>query len=273
MIEILIIGEINLDIFIFLENNKSHTKNYSTKIGGTAYNIAKSLKNLKINPIIFSYIGEDFIGKGIYNELSKYFNLDLIQKVNSTNIILYFIKEDKFDVVGLRKQDLIFKVNENFLKLYNDIKIVHISPYIFMNNENFKFFNEIKRENKIFLTNLSIPILDNQRFLKILNKFDYIFMNLEEAKKLTKKENLEEIKKFLKKNFINSIITLMDGVYFLNKEEEVFLETEEINKKINIGAGDYLIGGFISGLYRNLRIEDCLKFGIESVKNYLNFIK
>ncbi|HON82833.1 MAG TPA: PfkB family carbohydrate kinase, partial [Caldisericia bacterium] len=162
---------------------------------------------------------------------------------------------------------------ENFLKLYNDIKIVHISPYIFMNGENFKFFNEIKRENKIFLTNLSIPILDNQRFLKILNKFDYIFMNLEEAKKLTKKENLEEIKKFLKKNFENSIITLMDGLYFLNKEEEVFLETEEINKKINIGAGDYLIGGFISGLYRNLRIEDCLKFGIESVKNYLNFIK
>ena len=141
-----------------------------------------------------------------------------------------------------------------------------------MNEENFKFFNKIKRENKIFITNLSIPILDNQRFLKILNSFDYIFMNLEEAKKLTKIDDLNEIKKFLKKNFMNSILTLLDGVYFLNKEKEVFLETEKINKKIDIGAGDYLIGGFISGLYKNLQIEDCLKIGIESVKNYLNSV-
>jgi len=272
MSEIIIIGEINLDIFILLEDNKNHTKNYSVKIGGTGYNIAKSLKNIRIDPLIFSHIGKDFIGKGIYDELSKYFNFDLIQRVNSTNIILYFINEDKFDVVGLKKDDLIFKVSENFLRRYNDIKIVHISPYIFMNDENFKFLNEIKRENKIFITNLSIPILDNQRFLKILNSFDYIFMNLEEAKKLTKIDDLNEIKKFLKKNFMNSILTLLDGVYFLNKEKEVFLETEKINKKIDIGAGDYLIGGFISGLYKNLQIEDCLKIGIESVKNYLNLV-
>ncbi len=272
MSEIIIIGEINLDIFILLEDNKNHTKNYSVKIGGTGYNIAKSLKNIRIDPLIFSHIGKDFIGKGIYDELSKYFNFDLIQRVDSTNIILYFINEDKFDVIGLKKDDLIFKVSENFLRLYNDIKIVHISPYIFMNEENFKFLNEIKRENKIFITNLSIPILDNQRFLKILNSFDYIFMNLEEAKKLTKIDDLNEIKKFLKKNFMNSILTLLDGVYFLNKEKEVFLETEKINKKIDIGAGDYLIGGFISGLYKNLQIEDCLKIGIESVKNYLNSV-
>jgi fructose-1-phosphate kinase PfkB-like protein len=58
----------------------------------------------------------------------------------------------------------------------------------------------------------------------------------------------------------------------LNKEKEIFLETEKINKKIDIGAGDYLIGGFISGLYKNLQIEDCLKIGIESVKNYLNSV-
>jgi len=131
-----------------------------------------------------------------------------------------------------------------------------------MNDENFKFLNEIKRENKIFITNLSMPILDNQRFLKILNSFDYIFMNLEEAKKLTKIDDLNEIKKFLKENFMNSILTLSDGVYFLNKEKEIFLEIEKINKKINIGSGDYLIGGFISGLYKNLKIEDCLKIGI-----------
>lgn len=273
MSEILLIGEINLDIFILLKDRKTHTKNYLVKVGGTTLNIANSLKNLGINPTIFSHIGKDLIGKGIFNELSKDFNLDLIQRVDSTNIILYFIKNDKFEVIGLKKENPVFRIDENFLKIYKDVKIVHISPYIFMVEENFNFFERIKDENKIFFTNLSIPILDNQKFIEILNDFDYIFLNLEEGKRLVRKDDLDEIKKFLKENYKNSILTLPNGIYFLNKEKEIFYKVEKIDKKINIGAGDYLVGGFIFGLLKNLKTKDSLKIGIESVKNYLNSIK
>ncbi len=273
MSEILLIGEINLDIFIILKENKTHTKNYLVKIGGTTLNIAKSLKYLGINPVIFSHIGKDLIGKGIYDELSKDFNLSLIQRNDLTNIILYFIKNDKFEVIGLKKESPLFRIDEDFLKFYRDVKVVHISPYIFLRKENYDFFEKIKDENKIFITNLSMPILDNQKFIKILNGIDYIFMNLEEGKKLVKKDDLFKIKIFLKENFKNSVLTLPNGIYFLNKEKEIFIEVEKIHKKINIGSGDYLIGGFIYGLSKNLKIEDSLNIGLESVKNYLNSFK
>ncbi|MGB9749427.1 MAG: carbohydrate kinase family protein [Caldisericia bacterium] len=273
MSEILLIGEINLDIFIILKENKTHTKNYLVKIGGTTLNIAKSLKYLGINPVIFSHIGKDLIGKGIYDELSKDFNLSLIQRNDLTNIILYFIKNDKFEVIGLKKESPLFRIDENFLKIYKDVRLVHISPYIFLRKENYDFFEKIKDENKIFIINLSMPILDNQKFTKILNGIDYIFMNLEEGKKLVKKDDLFKIKIFLKENFKNSVLTLPNGIYFLNKEKEIFIEVEKIHKKINIGSGDYLLGGFIYGLSKNLKIEDSLNIGLESVKNYLNSFK
>ncbi|MGC9088588.1 MAG: carbohydrate kinase family protein [Caldisericia bacterium] len=273
MSEILLIGEINLDIFIILKENKTHTKNYLVKIGGTTLNIAKSLKYLGINPVIFSHIGKDLIGKGIYDELSKDFNLSLIQRNDLTNIILYFIKNDKFEVIGLKKESPLFRIDEDFLKFYRDVKVVHISPYIFLRKENYDFFEKIKDENKIFIINLSMPILDNQKFTKILNGIDYIFMNLEEGKKLVKKDDLFKIKIFLKENFKNSVLTLPNGIYFLNKEKEIFIEVEKIHKKINIGSGDYLLGGFIYGLSKNLKIEDSLNIGLESVKNYLNSFK
>lgn len=273
MSEILLIGEINLDIFILLKENKTHTKNYLLKIGGTTLNIAKSLKKLGINPIIFSHIGKDLIGKGIYDELSKDFNLNLIRRNNLTNIILYFVKNDKFEIIGLKKENPPFKIDKDFFKFYRNVKVVHISPYIFLRKENYDFFERIKDEKKIFITNLSTQIINNQKFIKILNYFDYVFMNLEEGKKMVKKDDLNGIKRSLKENFTNSILTLPNGVYFLNKEKEVFLEIQKIYKKINIGSGDYFIGGFILGLLKNLKIEDSLKIGIESVKNYLNSIK
>jgi len=268
MDEILLIGEINLDIYVYYKN-KYHTDKYIIKPGGVTLNVAYSLKKFGLQPKIYSFLGEDIIGKGIKNEISKNFGLDLIKRSNFTNSIIYIISEDEIKIVGLKKEDPSFSLTPKVKKSIENAKIIHFSPYIFFNEINYEFLKKIIKYKKILSINLSLPLLKMEKFIKSLNYFDYIFMNLDEAKLLVKSENLKKIIKFLNENYKKCIITTKDFVLFISDGKEIKIDNKPIILKLDIGAGDYFIGGFLYGLYKNFSVEKSIKIGNKSAREHI----
>lgn len=271
MDEILLIGEINLDIYIF-NKNVGHTDKYILKPGGVVINIAYSLKKLGLNSNIYSYIGNDMIGEGVIRKISEDFKIDLIKKTRYTNIIIYFITEEKINLLGLRKENPKFLLSSEIKNYLEKSKIVHISPYIFFNEENYELIKKLIKYDFILSINLSIPLLKTEKFIEYLKYFNYIFMNYEEAKFLTKSNDLQKIKKILKESYENSVVTMNDSVFYISKDKELKIDYEVYENKVTIGAGDYFIGGFLYGLYKKISIDESIKIGNKIAKNYIIYL-
>lgn len=271
MDEILLIGEINLDIYIF-NKNENHTDKYILRPGGVVLNIAYSLKKLGLNSKIYSYIGKDIIGEGVLRKISEDFKIDLIKKTQYTNIIIYIITGEKIKLLGLKKENPRFLFSSEIKNYLEKSKIVHISPYIFFNKENFELLKKLIKYKIILSINLSIPMLKIEKFVESLKYFNYIFMNYDEAKFLTKSNNLEKIKKIFKERYENCIVTMKDSVYYISKNDELKIDYEFIQNKVTIGAGDYFIGAFLYGLYKKFSIEESIKLGNKIAKNYIIYL-
>ncbi|MDO4619317.1 MAG: sugar kinase [Lachnospiraceae bacterium] len=125
-----------------------------------------------------------------------------------------------------------------------------------------KLFKRAKEENMLICADI-VSAKNGETLEDIregLSYIDYLFPNIEEARKLTGKEDVREIAQILLDCGVKNVVIKIgkDGCYIRNKDGEMTVGVYKHCKPIeSTGAGDNFASGFIAGLLEGKSLHDC----------------
>jgi len=272
MNNLLIIGDIMIDSYIYVEINKIANEapipvfSYSNKknILGGCGNVLENMKVFNNNLHLITVIGNDENGNIIKNLTKNFTNINLIldykRKTTTKNriiadnkILLRYDNEDTFKIGKDIEEIIINKFNE----IFDKIDLVVFSDYnkgVLTEKICKHIIEKCNKFNKVTVGDLKY----NFEFYKNIT---ITKPNLLEAKLYTKLKNIEDIHNYIIKTIKckYSIVTLgKDGIslYDNNKLFETIYESNEV---VDVtGAGDIVISVLCS-LYFNKDIKTILQ--------------
>jgi D-beta-D-heptose 7-phosphate kinase/D-beta-D-heptose 1-phosphate adenosyltransferase len=282
MYNILIIGDIMIDHYIYVTINKIANESpipvfsYDKEkyILGGCGNVYQNMKLFNNNLFLLSVIGKDNNGsiiKNILNDPNIYLIEDLFRKTTiknriiADNKILFRYDDESTNYINDMIKGLVIN---KFDEIFNNIDIVVFSDYNkgVLNEEICQYIINKCNENK------KITIVDpKNNFLKYKN-VTCIKPNYLESSNYSKLSNINDIHKYIYStvNCKYSIVTLgKDGISLFDGKE-FFKTVFESNEVIDVtGAGD-IITSVIASLFSKLDIQNVLKIstflGTTSVK-------
>ena len=303
--KILVIGSAVVDVIANIEENvqeknflklfigsKYNLNIFRFDVGGSALNVAITLSRLGNNSYLFSKVGKDQFSKKILNFLRKE-NVNtryVIRENVPTDCSIVLMKGGERTILVSHSASKTFSlkdIKESILKKFDFI----ISTSIFSNEakEIYEKISEICEKNKInFVFNPSITVLRKFDLREIGGNF--IILNDEEAKVLTREKDINVAGKKLLKNFEIAIITLgKDGSILFKDNMKIYQNAFKVNIVSTLGAGDSFTAGFIHWYGKTRNLKESLRFAsavaainlldhspipnINSEKDVLNFLK
>ena len=228
-----------------------------SNVSGVAYNIVKALKTLGDDVTLTSFIGNDFEGEYVVNELKN------------ANIDVNFIKK------GLQETptSIVLFDNSGKRQIYCDLKDIQEKTYKFdesITNDkdilvlcNINFNRELIKniKNKIIATDVHVFNNVHDEYNKdFLENANILFLSDEAIE-----ERYEDFIKKIENEYHNDIIVLgmgKNGSLMYVKEDNKFyhvpaVDTGEILN--TVGAGDALFSGFIHYYSKGYSPIECLK--------------
>lgn len=282
MYNILIIGDIMIDHYIYVTINKIANESpipvfsYDKEkyILGGCGNVYQNMKLFNNKLFLLSVIGKDDNGsiiKNILNDPNIYLIEDLFRKTTiknriiADNKILFRYDDESINSINHMIKELVIN---KFDEIFHNIDIVVFSDYNkgVLNEEICQYIINKCNENK------KITIVDpKNNFLKYKN-VTCIKPNYLESSNYSKLSNINDIHKYIYStvNCKYSIVTLgKDGISLFDGKE-FFKTVFESNEVIDVtGAGD-IITSVIASLFSKLDIQNVLKIstflGTTSVK-------
>ncbi len=272
--KILILGTSNVD-FVFKIPRFHHpgetilAESLATFFGGKGANQAITAKRLGGDVQFITKVGNDHYGKSYRHHLIK---SGLNQKL---------ILEEKKLATGMAVIELTPKGENRIIAFLgangslsvNDLK--RLERYwrgvgVFVTQLEIPFstvewgLKMAKDQGALTLLNPSPPI---QLPSRILSSVDFIVLNELEAQSLTGikwmggQEIRKMAKKLLDKGVKNVVITLgPKGLFFRNRNEELWMKAFTVNVVDTTAAGDAFLGALATGLSENKPIQEALKF-------------
>lgn len=246
---------------------------YDKKIpGGKGIMVSKLLKNLDIESINIGFLG-GFPGEYIRKEILKLGikeNFTDIEDDSRINVKLKSKKESEINASGPNISD---SERDDFLNIVRDIKkedMVILSGSIpkSLPQDFYIDIIEILKENDVeFIIDTSGDVL-----LESLKYNPYLIKpNIHELSQVFKVDlnNYKEIipygKKCLELGAKNVIVSMgKDGAMFFNDRYIYYAPVVKGELVNSVGAGDSMIGGFISGVDNNLSYKDSFKLAVAS---------
>lgn len=272
--KILVLGNSNVDLVFKIQRFHSPgetilAESLGTFFGGKGANQAITAKRLGGNVQFISKVGNDHYGKAYRQHLIK------------SGLNRKLILEDKKLPTGTAVIELTTK-GENRI-------IAFLGANGSLSVKDIKELKRNWREVSIFVTQLEIPFPTVERGLKmakdqgaltllnpsppiplpshILSTVDFIVPNEVEAQLLTgiKWKGDREIRKMAKRlldmGVKNIIITLgPKGLFFKNRNEEIWVEAFKVKVIDTTAAGDAFLGALATSLSENKPIQEALKF-------------
>ncbi|HRY63022.1 MAG TPA: carbohydrate kinase family protein [Patescibacteria group bacterium] len=227
-------------------------------IGGGGTNVAATLSNMGIKTALMARVGADLAGTEIIATMKKFkvdTGLVMIDKKEETGYSVIFL-----DKAGERTA-LVFRGASDFAD-FNPAKVNQLKAkwfFITSLNANLKLLNQLfaaAKKNKIKIAwnpggaELELGSLKLKRMLRAT---DVLFLNIEEAQKLTrvKTKNIKRIFEVLGDLANKAVLVVTggkSGAWVKNGVE--ILWADILDKKVvnATGAGDAFGSGFISGL-------------------------
>lgn len=281
--DVVCVGNATIDVFVILHNlqkfsydkfsnqisfplgEKLPLDEYKITIGGNACNVSVGLSRLGLQTALAAQIGNDEFSQKITNTLEKeHVNQDLVKKTNRQspyfNILLSYegertiLEEKTPDQENLDPGNLnpkliyLTSINGDWQSVYDDA---------FSKNSSSKFAlnpgaSQINKD------------LDN--ILLILPKIEILFVNLQEAQRISKDESTD-IKVLLKrlKTWGGKIIVITDGrngSYAIDQNNEIFqIGVVSAEKPVErTGAGDSYSTGFIYAYLAGLSVKESMRY-------------
>lgn len=284
MSELLTIGE-PLIVLKSTEIDKKliECSSFNKYIAGAELNVCIGLKKLDLNFKYITRLGDDLFGQTIYEYLKKEnFSLDYIKILENHKTGLYFknhVSKGDPDVEYYREDSAINYMNIDDLSEidYDKFSIGHFTGITASLSKNCyevveKLMKKLLKESKIvsFDPNIRKRLWENEEIMKKslnkLAKLCTIFIpGINEAKLLSGLDDIEEICEFYFSQSENlKIIVIKDGekgAYVKQRDEKGFnVSAYKVEKVVDtVGAGDGFAAGLISGILKDLSLEESTK--------------
>lgn len=213
-----------------------------SSVSGVAYNISKALKTLGDDVTLVSYVGNDFEGEYVLNELEN------------SNIVCDFVKKELKET----PTSIVLYDNEGKRQIYCDLKDIQDQNYdinelskdkdiLLLCNINFNRENLSKIKNKIIATDVHVLGNIYDEYNKDFMRYSNILFLSDEAINIKYEEFIMNIEN----EYHNDIIVLgmgKNGSMMYVKEDNKFyyVSAIDVGTIVNtVGAGDALFAGFI----------------------------
>jgi len=249
--------------FVLNIGSKFEVDNIVLDTGGGGTNTAASFANFGLKTAFFGKIGTDSAGQHILDVMKEY-------KVN-TNLVL----KDKKHITGYstiisaktgQRIVLVHRGANNYIDKLPELKTkwVYVAP---MSGKSANLIPKIiKYCNK---KNIQIAMNPSSRYIKkgiaksVLKNIDILFLNKEEASKLTKTSFKDEDKIIQKLRLLTKGIIVMTN----GQKGAIALENNSIYKFIppkvkiasTLGAGDAFNSAFTTAIFKNKDINSAMK--------------
>ena len=277
MSDIVIIGGINIDIegypYRELKYQDSNPGKISISYGGVGRNIAENAARMGASVAMASAIGNDELGRGAKAHLKSLgVNVSLVREIPDTGSAIYLsILNEKRDMeLGMCDMEIIENLTPEFLRenirKFEEAKAVALDGNL--EEEMLAGVTEMLAGKPFFFD----PVSTNKapRAKNLIGRFHSIKPNLIEAEVLSGIEIKaeEDLRRagdwFIRQGVKNVYITLnSEGVYFKNKEKEGFIRpAKSITIKSATGAGDAFSAMILTGMARNMEIDEIARLGM-----------
>lgn len=274
--DVLAIGELLIDMITSEYNNHFKSNTYNKFYGGAPANIAINLKNMGINSLVASAIGDDDLGKFLIKKIqdagldTSYIqqvehptSMVLITKSKSSPAPIFYQKADRYLTYTLKLEEALKKS-----------KIVHFSCWSLSKlparQTIERVIEEAGKNNSLigFDPNYHPSLWkegeDAVEYIKsIISYVDVIKPSEVDAERLFGKDTHEnQIEKFLKLGVRLVIMTLgKDGAIVSNGVETIQLNSLATEVVDTTGAGDAFWSGFYAALVKGYTVRQSLSIG------------
>lgn len=266
MSKVIVIGSVNIDYTIYVENFPivGETLLGDKKIaalGGKGVNQAIAIKNAGADVSFICFVGIDECATQIKSHIAHYGLKTYFNEVNmdSGNAYIFVDKNSNNEIVVLS--------GANF---YNDISLIKKydseikeAEYIVLQNEIHKDMNEyiIKtygKDHKIVLN----PAPGKPIKKELIPYLYCITPNEGELALITGEKDLDRgIDSLLNKGVKNIVVTLgKNGCIFVNKEERIKRSACRVKAIDTVAAGDTFLGFFVGSLATGKSIKESLRY-------------
>ncbi len=103
---------------------------------------------------------------------------------------------------------------------------------------------------------------------------DYFLPSEEQSALITGTDDIEEMARFYMDNGVKNVVIKLGsrGCYFRNKRESFYAGCHTVDVVDATGAGDAFVAGFLSGVVRNLSMEECVRIATASSAHVIQCI-
>lgn len=260
------LGEALIDFIPVDSKNMVFEKN----AGGAPTNVAVGLSRLGSQISFISKIGDDVLGRYLYDVLKKEgVNLNSLILTKEAKTALSIVRLDKdgdrkFDFFGDNSADRLLNKDEIDKDIFENYKIFHFGSISMIDNtsrEATLYALSIAEKNNMVVSfdpNLRKSLwndLENaKRVIKsVLGRVNILKISREELLFLTGFDDLKDSIDQLKNKNMIDIILVTDGAngVYLYKDELVHIPAEEVKVIDTTGAGDAFVAAFLNRLDQN----------------------
>ena len=284
--DILTVGELLVDMIATEYGSHVEADTFRKYFGGSPSNIAMNVKNLGINPLVASAVGNDGFGLFLMNHL-KSSNIDTscVQQVdNSTSMVVVSKSKESPVPLFYREADYQLAYTGKLEEALMNTKIVHFSCWPISkkpSRHTIEKVIETAMNNDLLISfdpNYHPMIWekgeDGVSYIKSLIKYvDIIKPSEDDAERLFGKDTQEKQRaKFLELGAKLVIMTLgEDGAIVSNGKETIRFNTLATNVVDTTGAGDAFWSGFFAAIIKGDTIREALQSGFAVSAYKLNY--
>jgi len=273
-------GAVNLDnlykVDEFIIDSEQVVADYVSLPGGSAANTIYSLAKLGVKTGFVGAVGMDEEGEQLIKDLETA-AVDTrqirIKKAETGSTICLSEKLGRRAIYVYPGANSLLNSKDIDLAYFNKARIVHLTS--FADDRQFKLqVDLVKRLKNSVKVSFSPGMLYAAKGLKslapLLERADIAFMNREEIEKLTGRYFKAGARELVESGCQIVVVTLGKGLaevkvdmvtaYIDDGKKEYEVESEKLSPKFTLettGAGDAFAAGFLFGLLKGKRIEEC----------------
>lgn len=270
-----VVGGANIDIvglpYKKLSIKDSNPGKVGISLGGVGRNIGENLSRLGIDTRLITVLGDDIYGKLMVEEGMK-IGLDMSESLTivggETSIYMAILDEVGDMNLAISSMDISEQMSVPFIREKKGL-IENSILCIVDTNIPREVLEHMVSNFKVDFFLDTVSTTKAERVKDIMGYFHTIKPNKLEAEILSGMEIIEkrDLKKvasyFIDMGVERVFITLgEDGVYYLDRQDEMHIKSPEISIINATGAGDAFMAGLAYSYFNGLDIKDTLKFSI-----------
>ncbi len=273
MHDVLVIGGLVLDLNEEFdrypdEGEEVFSPSLSSGIGGTAYNVSRSIQYNRLSPLLVAYVGDDPIGELLERALFHRGIDAYLLKVPGvgTGTVFSVLTPHDRTMFTYRGADSLFSFTEEMVRLARESKAVYISAYTLMGKDDISdviaFIDKVRGYTTIYFS-VAKGVMDK--------RFSWVCEVAEHVNSICmSKEEYMAIRDYIP-NSVEKVITLgKNGAKCIIGDREFFSPQEKVVERGKLtGAGDAFCGGYIAGRVKGLSIEESLNLGNKTAFSWI----